>query len=250
MVKWVSALLLLATTSNGAVNCDTISIDPAVVVTCTIRTPEGRPFKIYTQKDGEFDGEYLSYFPSGQLHSQLKYAAGCLVDSGYIFYQSGKVRTRSSHFGCDRRSSSVSWFQNGDTSQIVTPEQTTNYHENGTLSSIVNYSGRMNKHGLSQSWRKDGSRKDSTVYRDGEITETREYFASGKIRYWAVYEDGLIKNADFYTPQGELSGKIRNGTGTYIIYSGDGNTRYLDEFKDGKEVNSRRLEPGENPSLK
>jgi hypothetical protein len=55
----------------------------------------------------------------------------------------------------------------------------------------------------------------------------------------------LLKPAE---NKGKISGMIKKGNGTYILWSEDANERWLESYKDGEEVNSRKLAADENPS--
>jgi antitoxin component YwqK of YwqJK toxin-antitoxin module len=117
--------------------------------------------------------------------------------------------------------------------------------------SKIHYNDQGKKNGLEESWHEDGTRKDSIVNDNGNITEIRAYFNSGKVRYWIKKMDpnsGKKETGVFYDPKGKICGEIKKGNGTYILWSEDTKERWIETYKDGEEVSSRKLADGENPS--
>ncbi|HEX3025164.1 MAG TPA: hypothetical protein VHP12_08130, partial [Chitinophagaceae bacterium] len=58
------------------------------------------------------------------------------------------------------------------------------WFSNGKKQSKHHYNESGQKHGLCETCREDGTRKDSTVYENGIIIETRQYYNNGLLRYW------------------------------------------------------------------
>lgn len=246
-------LLLVVTLqlfAYGQYECDTTFISSDTVIVCTMRHDDGVVVAREEYINGKPNGEQIEWYSNGEMRSISKYRNGNLIDTAYTFYPDGKMKTRIVQNG-----NSLTLAQNGDT---LTISEVENGKPNGWAKSFFANSRKKEvthfhlgqKHGLSESWREDGTRKDSTVYDMGEIVEIREYYASGSIRYWAKYPEGRLKWANYYTPEGKPSGKIRKGSGKCVLYSEDGQIRLFREYRDGKEVISRKLEPGEKPSLK
>jgi len=91
------------------------------------------------------------------------------------------------------------------------------------------------------------------VYHNGSIKEIRAYYQNGKPRYWVkninIYNSKKIE-ASYYDTTGKICGRIRDGNGTYILFSDDAKERWIETYKNGEEVASRKLEPNENPDWK
>ncbi|KMQ49590.1 hypothetical protein CHISP_3493 [Chitinispirillum alkaliphilum] len=124
------------------------------------------------------------------------------------------------------------------------------WHPNRQPKEIAHFNDKGQRHGLRETWREDGTRIDSTMYEDGNIIEIREYFYNGNIRQFMKDKEGKLYSAIFYDPKGKVTGRIEKGTGKSIGFSEDGKQRWLDVYENGRRVDSRELEPGENPSLR
>ena len=107
---------------------------------------------------------------------------------------------------------------------------------------FIHYNDTGKKHGLSETWREDGTRKDSVVYDNGTIISARYYFNNGEVRQFASKcEDNLTFEAVFYDSSGKKTGEVKNGNGKYIIYAEDGSIPALEFVKEGKVVSSEEL---------
>jgi antitoxin component YwqK of YwqJK toxin-antitoxin module len=257
MMRNIFVLMLLTAISihaNARFKCDTISISPILIESCTSWHDNGKIESSYILNNHEFDGIYKEWHPNGTIKSIFSYKNGCLVDSSYFFFSSGRLRSLSKNRGCNNRGWSLSFLENGDTAMLSTPELSKSFHPNRRPKSLIRYDSLGRKHGLSEEWREDGTRKDSTVYEQGNIIEIRTYFTTGKLRYWVSKFDrstGFKKlEAAYYDPAGKKCGEIKNGNGTYILWSDDAKERWLETYTNGEETASRKLEPGENPKVK
>lgn len=191
-----------------------------------------------------------------------------------LCYESGEKRMLLPYLNGTLHGRLVSWHPTGDTAAIVTYSKghlhglrlgfspkgdTVLFKEyvsgnpvgihsevfpSGADKSKVHYNSIGEKYGLSETWREDGTRIDSTLYDGGKIVESREYFLSGKPRYRAWYVDGKIDKGQFFSPTGKVCGTLKNGTGKVVIYGERGEKQFQVEYKDGKEVGMRPL--GEN----
>lgn len=234
-------LIILIMTLNIAagsshIENDTLSKSPFIVVACSLWTSERVLLKAFKEKNGELDGVFTDYYNSGKMKSQRTYSNGCAVDSGYMYFENGKIESKSFSIGCDKRGWELSFFVNGDTSIISTPEKSIFFYSKNCLKSITYYNAIGQKHGLCENWREDGTRRDSTVFENGKYVEERQYYTNGNIRHFNKYKNGVFWESYAWSPNGKPLEIIHNGTGKGTNYSEDGKTRYLREFKDGKEI--------------
>jgi antitoxin component YwqK of YwqJK toxin-antitoxin module len=145
--------------------------------------------KVETYKtfNGKIDGIYTKWYKTGEKKSISYYHLDTL-DSGYIYFPSGKIKSVMRHTGL-----SISFCENGDTSSVGYRKNgksfglVRSYYPNRHSSSILNYDTLGQKHGLCETWREDGTRRDSTVYKNGQYVEARDYYANGKISFHATY---------------------------------------------------------------
>ena len=126
------------------------------------------------------------------------------------------------------------------------------WYQDGHLKSVAVYNNSGKKHGLSETWNEDGTRKDSTVWDNGNIIELRTYFYNGKVRYWIKKVDSTtVKTLEavYYDIDGKKCGEVKNGNGTFISWADDASRGWLKTYKDGEEVSSRKIKPDENPDF-
>jgi antitoxin component YwqK of YwqJK toxin-antitoxin module len=222
---------------------DTITMKPELVVACTVWTPESNIYKTYTLKNGKFHGLYLSYYKTGKLKETTKYNDGNIIDTTFSYYQNGKLKFRGVRNGID-----VVLSENGDTLGITNKcsgspcGNSKSWYKGGILQSILNFNSQGKKHGLCESWREDGTRKDSTVYRNDTIIEEREYFTSGKVRQWfKKCLDARFVEAYFYHPDGTSAGKIVKGNGIVTGYTETADRKFIDRYENGSLVESKEI---------
>lgn len=180
----------------------------------------------------------------------------CPSESSSVVFEDGILRRERIYFSCQDSGMFLFFSEKGDTltksffkgrNTVGVMQQ---WHPNGQPNVLARYNNAGKKDGLSETWREDGTRKDSTVYDNGEIIEIREYYTTGQVRYWAEYPDGTWRNAKMFTPDGKPCGQIEDGNGSVILYTDDGSRRYLRTYAGGKRVESRELKPDEHPSLR
>ena len=96
----------------------------------------------------------------------------------------------------------------------------------GKRETVTHYNDLGKKHGLYETWREDGTRKDSIMYENGKMVEIRAYFVNGKERTWEEYRktdtSSFLVNAVYRDFTGKISGKVVKGEGEYIVYAENG----------------------------
>jgi len=213
---------------------DTIITGSDTSITRYICKENGRK-EILKEKNGKYHGKYTAWSSNGEKIEEFSYyndeidgevkgwdTTGYLIS--HAFYMKGKpVGLHKEFYSKD------------------SPEALINYNDSGQ------------KHGLCEYWREDGTRKDSIVYHNGSIKEIRAYYQNGTPRYWVkninIYNGKKIE-ASYYDTTGKICGRIRDGNGTYILFSDDAKERWIETYKNGEEVASRKLKPDEDPDWK
>jgi|SRR5690554_3576857 len=185
--------------------------------------------------------------------------SNCPEDSITITFEDNVLRRKKIYYACRDSGLFLYFSENGDTltKSYFTGKKTIGilqqWHFNSKVKVLENYNDSGQKHGLCESWREDGTRKDSIVYHNGSIKEIRAYYQNGKPRYWVkninIYNSKKIE-ASYYDTTGKICGRIRDGNGTYILFSDDAKERWIETYKNGEEVASRKLKPDENPDWK
>jgi antitoxin component YwqK of YwqJK toxin-antitoxin module len=117
------------------------------------------------------------------------------------------------------------------------------FFSEGRPRAFIHYNDFGEKHGLSEEWREDGTRKDSTVYDNGDIIEFREYYKNGKL---LTHRTQKPVNKDisgvYYDPNGKKTGEINNGNGVVVIYSEDGKSARRFYFENDEVVKHEEVD--------
>lgn len=90
-------------------------------------------------------------------------------------------------------------------------------------------------------WFENVNLKDSTLYENGFMVKLRCNFESGRLRYRAnvFYPHSFkCKEAVYFDATGKRCGEIKNGNGTFIVWSEGTADRWLKTHKNGEEVAS------------
>jgi len=107
---------------------------------------------------------------------------------------------------------------------------------------ITTYNSTGQKHGLSQSWRKDGTKKDSIVYTNGDMTEVRTYYTDGSQRMWEKYKNDKLWSGVYHGPDGKKTGVVKKGNGECVLFGEDGKYASRRVYKNGVKVEEEWLE--------
>jgi antitoxin component YwqK of YwqJK toxin-antitoxin module len=211
--------------------CDTNVTIKDTSVVCKVYNANGKLIRLKRYLNGKKHGIQEEYFNSGIKNSVIHYNNGCLIDSSIFYHENGRVRSTLYYLNCLCNGPVIVFNENGDTIQksISVNDKTIgpleNWYSPGKRSSIINYNNSGKKHGLYETWREDGTRKDSIVYDNGKMIEVREYFVDGKERMWEEYKRGeklLLWNALYHDRSGKICGKVIKGDGEYILYDENG----------------------------
>ena len=125
--------------------------------------------------------------------------AHCPQDSIIMTWEDNILRQICRYKDCGSLSECVWLADSGDTLAINyslngrTFGLLREWYSNRRLKSNAHYNDSGQKHGPCETWREDGTRIDSIVYKNGDYEEIRKYYANGKIRYHANYSDLVMK---------------------------------------------------------
>lgn len=245
----VLIIFLIVTISKSEYSCDTTIVRTDTIVACSTRTSDGFLLSVEYFKNGKRDGELLEWHRNGQIKYKEHFRNGCPLDTSYEYFSNGNVKRITPYKGCEQHGLFVLLSKPGDTlaKGMTSNGKSVGAHyawwENGNLKFKINYNDSGKKHGLSETWREDGTRKDSTVYVNGDIVEVCRYYNNGKLRYHKKQKPvNRNINAVYYDPQGKKCGEVKNGTGTYISYSDDGTSARRVYFENDDVVKSEEVE--------
>lgn len=217
--------------------CDTSIVNKDTTIACSTFNENNRLISIEQYFNGDLHGRCLDWYDNGTSKLIMVYKFGKLIDTVFSFYPDGSLKLRGAQNGI-----SVSFSEAGDTLGVTKMcngkpcGRSRAWYPDKRLKSINNYNESGQKHGLCENWREDGTRRDSTVFENGKYVEERQYYTNGNIRHFNKYKNGVFWESYAWSPNGKPLEIIHNGTGKGTNYSEDGKTRYLREFKDGKEI--------------
>jgi antitoxin component YwqK of YwqJK toxin-antitoxin module len=194
------------------------------------------------------DGKQCEYYESGKIKKVSYYKLDCPQDSVVEWFENGKVSLIGYYNDCKENGLTIKYSEQGDTLSLLgyvkglpVGSHFTKYR-NGQIAYNCNYNTNGKKHGLCETWREDGTRKDSTVYRNDTIVEEREYFTSGKVRQWFKNcQNAHFDEAYFYHPNGKSAGKVLKGNGIVTGYTETADRKFTDRYENGKLVESREI---------
>jgi len=265
--KKIIVLIVLFCTANlySEIIGDTIITKDGLIIHYKKYSSDKKLQREWSTLNGQPNGVETEWYPDGTKKTQNKYIKGVLVDSSYGYYSNGKIESIviCNHDGSECRS--IAFSENGDTLSLGFSK---NHHAIGTFKSfyrnkqpfiIEHYNDSGKKHGLCETWREDGTRRDSVVYNNGEFVEERVYFANGNVRYHLVYGDKVkvrrvcyagsidtldeltVANATFYSfKNGKILSSIKKGKGLATWCDSIGNNCSTETYLWGIEIETEK----------
>ena len=244
MIYLFIVVLLLPRISLSRYTCDTTFQNNDTTVVCSTFNEDGQVISVESYKDGKLHGNRISWYANGQLKRISPYSNGKRIDTSFSYHSNGGLNIRGVQNGI-----TIVLSESGDT-LAITPMCdgklcgiSKGWYPDGLLKSITHYNSSGQKHGLSEEWREDGTRKDSIVYDNGDIIEVRRYFENGKLHYHK-YQKPVNRdiNAVYYDPKCKKAGEIKNGTGVFIDYSPDGKSAEKVYMENDEVVKIEKIE--------
>ncbi len=211
-------------TANPKCGSTTREIIGKDTVEITIECNKSGDWTIWREVNGELHDSIKSFYSNGakkQL-SIFKYGKEHGVRQGWTrngFLSGSQPYRDGKPYGRHEE-----WYSQGK------PKQVTHFNDDG------------HKHGLEETWREDGTRQDSVFYVNGKMAESMSYYSNGKPRvHERVDEDFKLVTGTSWDPKGKITGTIRNGSGTWVIYSDDAKLVSRETYKNGKRIQSVNL---------
>ena len=181
----------------------------------------------------QLNGEFINYYPSGQLKNKQKYVNGQQIGESINYFENGQIESKSFFVKGKYHGESVG------------------YHENGTLRYRMNYvNGKLNgeyivyydngqieykqifvndlRNGERTSYYKDGQVNENGFYKNGKTIKLSSYYSSGKLDRVEECTADESCEATYYYETGELKMKsksMRNNPLGSVSFNKDGSIK-------------------------
>jgi len=241
-------VLTVSCLAHSEIRSDTIVTGTDTVVVDSSFFPDGHLKKISRFGNRTTDGDQLEWYQSGKLKSRMRSMNGCLKDTAFSFFENGKLKLSTPFVNCKEEGIKKGWTVDGF--QYLTKP----YHNGLPIGrheewfahnkpkQLTSYDSLGRRQGLRQTWREDGTRKDSVVFKDDNIAEIREYFNNGTIRLFEKYTGlDVVDTGVYFAPDGKNKSFVSKGNGQVLIFGEERKECFAAEFKDGKQLWIRPL---------
>jgi antitoxin component YwqK of YwqJK toxin-antitoxin module len=227
--------------------CDTLHTSPETTVVCSSFRADGALWSIDRYLNGKKHGSQKWFYKDGSIEMASSFEHGCEVDTSRMFYPSGRLKRIEPYKDCKREGLFVLFSEDGDTLACGNARNGKSvgahraWYENGKRKWVRRYNDEGVRHGLSEEWFDNGARKDSLVYDNGILVEARSYYLTDRVRLWTRSRGERTVEGIWYAPDGEVSGRVKDGHGKGINYAEDGKTRYEFVYQDGDLVKIKEV---------
>jgi antitoxin component YwqK of YwqJK toxin-antitoxin module len=188
---------------------------------------EDKTFKKILQQElhyvnGEKEGAFNYFFPSGAIGTEGKYAANYLEGELKSYYEDGK------QYG-------IRHYKHG-----LRVGKHTYVFPNGKLEAELNFV-KDTLNGLYQVNYENGNTKEIFTYSMGMATGNyKYYYENGQLWVEKEYKEGLLLNVkgNFDQKGNERDkGTLLDGNGTVVFYTEEGKVYSEETYKNGKKIN-------------
>ncbi|OSZ78674.1 hypothetical protein CAP35_10615 [Chitinophagaceae bacterium IBVUCB1] len=195
--------------------------------------------------NGEKDGAWLYYHPSGNIRLTETYKNGVIQGEAREYYKNGFLKEVRKYNNAGEQTEELEYTNNGILSvkTTVLPDKTNEvilYHLNGNVKAVLKVEDKSLMDGKYKWYHSNGRIEQEVNISDGKKTgEYKEYYESGKLK-----EEGIYRKGDrdgIYTTyyengkkETELNYKAGKADGVYTSYNEQGQVTEKTTFKDGK----------------
>ena len=187
--------------------------------------PNGEIKSEISYKDGDREGKSTFWYPNGEIKSEISYKDGEKEGKSTAWYQSGQKISEVDYKNGKKEGKYINWFENSQKRGVENyldgkrKGKSSFWYQNGQLKSVVHYKNNY-KEGKETSWYENGQLKSEINYING----------GGKETSW--YQDGQIKSESNY--------KNHNREGKQTTWYKNGQLKsevhYKNNYKEGKET--------------
>ncbi|MFT5600937.1 MAG: TonB family protein [Flavobacteriales bacterium] len=163
--------------------------------------------------NGNMNGEWLYYFPNGEIQSKENYEHGSKIGHWEEWHENGKLNG-GGYYKSDLKTGEWIW-----------------YYDNGQLITTYNYNEQGKEIGEHISWHKGGEKKCEGKFKNGNKEgEWKWYFENNQMSSKEQFSKDSVLNFQFFTEKGEeiteglsyeTEPEYPGGTDSLYIFLGD-----------------------------
>lgn len=187
----------------------------------------GHLWKYLEIESGRAHGNYREWYPNGQLKIAAYVIEGTpdvseMGQMGWLFDKTSEV------FDEQGNKIAVIPYSKG-----LLHGSSMYYFSTGELMKEIPYS-KNEIHGTLRLYNKEGECLESLPFKNGERDGlSTTYWTPGKLKSEELYHEGILAQAEYFDPKGQLVSKIENGIGKQAIFQENFLASLL-EYKNGK----------------
>lgn len=160
-------------------------------------------FSVLETEQGSFikDGEYKTWFPSGQPESAGQYEEGKLIGNWKYWYSNGQMKSDYNLVRDTLDGAFIKWYENGQKLIEGTKKMDkeigswTSWYENGQMSSKLNYDESGKSEGLQTKWHDNGQKASEENFLKGiKEGEFKFWDNKGKLYVTRTFKNGTDLN--------------------------------------------------------
>jgi len=160
-------------------------------------------FSVLETEQGSFikDGEYKTWFPSGQPESTGQYEEGKQMGNWKFWYSNGQMKSDYNLVYDTLDGALIKWYENGQKLIEGTKKMNneigswTSWYENGQMNSKMNYDEEGKTDGLQTNWHNNGQKSSEENYSKGiKEGEFKFWDSQGKLYVTRTFKNGTDLN--------------------------------------------------------
>jgi len=246
-MKACIVLIFIIVGTTAKVHIDTTINKQDTVITFKQYYPSGSVKSKRVVKNGNPHDEQVEYYENGMVKSSIFYDGGCPKDTAKRYFSDGTRWQISTYNNCREQGQRIIWSQEKDTVSFgyYTNGLPTGLHQEwyakNRPKSFITYNSSGQKHGLSRTWRENGTLQDSSIYESGIRIEEYATFFNGSPRLHLRLRPGdtySIVSGTTWSPAKKKSGVISGGSGSIVRYFENPDTLFEETWLNGVQISS------------
>jgi len=200
----------------------------------------GKEFKV------NFTGKCITHYNKGTIKEEFKLVRGAIQGEFKTYYPTGQIYTLNTYESGVQMGEQKEWYENGNLKSNIIIDQDNKqkhkeyYFENGKISKLENTDSNDERKGEYKEWYQNGQLKEVATFISNNERNGRwlMFWEKGNKKLEAEIRKGIVYYNNYWNEQGEQL--LKNGTGLYInefqipTTAGISKFRYDIEYKEYK----------------